>query len=301
MHELLLFGQVPFERHTHILKILAGLAGMQPQRVIERHLVFRPRRSPTSRNTQVGASQGIQNQQMQALQGQLQGELFYLKLVSEIGEDWVSKNGSVGRNEDPAEDTVIGGLYEQVDQSGRVPRSEYPAESDSRERESKSPSWSLRFSDLPEVGGRRPVTSRMIAAIDVIEGDPIRFMDAYGYNYVSEYVLEGHRLIHNNIILLFYHILRFPADMEVQTDPASDSTTNGSSAAPREILPPYASLLPLDSTNAFVLQASIRVQDGNKVEPMTLGMTELKGFKDSMRGVVDLEVGDRLALDTRFR
>ena len=34
---------------------------------------------------------------------------------------------------------------------------------------------------------------------------------------------------------------------------------------------------------------------------MTIGMNELKNFKETMKGVVDMEVGNRLALDTRFR
>lgn len=32
-----------------------------------------------------------------------------------------------------------------------------------------------------------------------------------------------------------------------------------------------------------------------------MGINELKAFKDLMKGVVEMEVGDRLALDTRAR
>jgi mediator of RNA polymerase II transcription subunit 18 len=45
MHELLLYGQVPLERHDQVLKILAGIAAMQPQALFERHLIYRPMRS----------------------------------------------------------------------------------------------------------------------------------------------------------------------------------------------------------------------------------------------------------------
>ena len=48
-----------------------------------------------------------------------------------------------------------------------------------------------------------------------------------------------------------------------------------------------------------MLQASALVQDGTKPESITLGINELKVFKDMMKGVVELEIGDRLALDTR--
>lgn len=45
MHELSLYGQVPLERHDQVLKILAGIAAMQPQTLFERHLIYKPMRS----------------------------------------------------------------------------------------------------------------------------------------------------------------------------------------------------------------------------------------------------------------
>jgi mediator of RNA polymerase II transcription subunit 18 len=45
MHELLLYGQVPLERHDQLLKVLAGIAAMQPQTLFERHLIYKPMRS----------------------------------------------------------------------------------------------------------------------------------------------------------------------------------------------------------------------------------------------------------------
>jgi len=262
---------------------------MQPQRVLERHLIFKPRRTPGQRGAQVGGTQGVQNAQAQALQGQLGGELYYLQLVGEVeeGEFEPRKNASAEAAGDhdetmldesesgPSEGTVKsngdavnggeGGLYNFAKQT-----------------------WSLRFNDLPEVTGRRPVTSRLISSIDIVEGDALDFMNALGYNYVSEYVLEGHRVIHNNIVLLLHRILRFTA-------------SPGHQGVPLKQLPPCATLKPLDPSGAYLLQASVRVQDGSKPEGMTLAINELKTFKDLMKGVVDLEVGDRLSLDTRVR
>lgn len=60
-------------------------------------------------------------------------------------------------------------------------------------------------------------------------------------------------------------------------------------------------LQPLDESGAYLLQAAVRVQDGSKPEDMNKGQSELLGFKESMRGSVDLRVVDRLSLDTRFR
>lgn len=84
MHELLLFGQIPASRHDQVLNILAGVAGMQPVPVLEKHLVFKPNRLPASaRPVQVGGAQDIQKSQVQALQAQNQGDLFYMQLVAE--------------------------------------------------------------------------------------------------------------------------------------------------------------------------------------------------------------------------
>lgn len=45
----------------------------------------------------------------------------------------------------------------------------------------------------------------------------------------------------------------------------------------------------------------MRVQDGSKVETMTKGVIELLSLKETLKGVVEMEMGDRLALDTRAR
>ncbi len=57
----------------------------------------------------------------------------------------------------------------------------------------------------------------------------------------------------------------------------------------------------LDTSETYILQAAVRVQDGSKVETMTKGVNELLNLKETLKGVVDLEMGDRLALDTRVR
>lgn len=45
MHEVLLYGQVPLARHEQVLKILAGIAAMQPQTVYERHIILKQMRT----------------------------------------------------------------------------------------------------------------------------------------------------------------------------------------------------------------------------------------------------------------
>ena len=181
MHELLLFGQVPSWRHEQLLKILAGIAGMQPQRVLERHLIFKPSRSPTQRGGQVGGSQGVQGAQIQALQGQMHGDLFYLQLVGDLSPGSSGQAETVGTATKP-QDVVMSdghedGLVEvQSLSNGNSHANGIKAASRSPER-----TWSLQFRDLPEVAGRRPVTSRLMADIAITSGNTLSFMEALGY------------------------------------------------------------------------------------------------------------------------
>ena len=180
MHELLLFGRVSQARHDQLLQIIAGVAGMPPTRLIERHIIFKPKRTPGSKATHIGGTQAVQTQQMQALQGQLKGELFYLQLVGELAEASISGED---RLPDPGDHD-----------------SKYATDLRENGKDARSPdfhgsSWSLCFFDQPDPG-RRPVTSRMISSVQIIEGNAFDFMDGLGYQYalclttVSEHWLK---------------------------------------------------------------------------------------------------------------
>ena len=110
------------------------------------------------------------------------------------------------------------------------------------------------------------------------------FLTTRHSRHVSSYTISGHRFTHHSISLLLYRIF-LPASVE-----KNDSTSDG---LPQPRL--------LDPSGTYILQASVRVQDGSKVETMTKGVNELLGLKETLKGVVELEIGDRLALDTRVR
>jgi mediator of RNA polymerase II transcription subunit 18 len=50
-----------------------------------------------------------------------------------------------------------------------------------------------------------------------------------------------------------------------------------------------------------MLQATVRVANGTDVDSVNIGVNELKAFAASMKGAVDLDIGDRLAMDTRVK
>ena len=105
--------------------------------------------------------------------------------------------------------------------------------------------------------------------------------------------------MHNNVIVLLYRLLRVP---ETNSNPLKVSGGR-SEAGPGSLdaVHHLSSWKPLDPSGSYILQASVRVQDGSKPESMSLGTSELQNFKEMLKGVVDLEVGDRLAMDTRVR
>ena len=108
------------------------------------------------------------------------------------------------------------------------------------------------------------------------------------HSYVSEYIIEGYRFIHQNVILLLHRVVRM-------------SGSGLDQRSPRKDLPKSGILEPLDPSGARVLQSSVRIQDGSKPDSISVGINELKVFKEMMRGVVELDIGDRLALDPRLK
>lgn len=108
------------------------------------------------------------------------------------------------------------------------------------------------------------------------------------YSYTTAYVLQGHHFTTNNIHLRLTRTLLLPTNYASDTGPAP---------APSDV----SSLSPLDASGAYLLEASLRVHDGAQPELMGRGATELMGLKEALKGVVELEPVERLALDTRVK
>lgn len=342
MQELLLFGQVPSPRHDYVLSVLAGIAAMQPKPILEKHLVFKPSRPLTS----VRASPAIVHQgrvstaHVQPLQAP--GDLFYLTVVidindltrSGVGAGAANNVATVERHGWASKDGVswffihlfIYCTISENDKSNRqIPNTDFIGST------RKSPEeWTLQFRDLPEVNGRRTVTSRQMFDMDFKSGEALAFMTALDYSWVlwspplcthatflffillyiyittssfphpkllfstishtSSHLIAGHRLSHLSTSLLLYH--------PVASNSIAPSLGSGLSPGHAGLAPGSC---PLDPLGGYILQASLMVQDVNKPELMTRGINELMTLKDMLKGVVDINVGDRLSLDTRVK
>jgi mediator of RNA polymerase II transcription subunit 18 len=149
MHELLLYGQVPSGRHDQVLKILAGVAAMQPLRVLQRCIVYKPLREPEEPglNVRRGGTQNIAVKQ--AKPAAAAAALYYTKLVQKLGEeDFGAGEGT-------------------------------PLSADVKDGD--EPKWSMRWEDIPDTGDRG-VSIRFTNTTDLLAGDPHTHMVAAGPN-----------------------------------------------------------------------------------------------------------------------
>jgi len=143
MHELLLFGQVPEVRCLQVLNVLAGITAMQPQRVIERHLVYKPTVGLQERGPKVGGTQEIAPEKRRTQQAAQNTELNFVQLVQDLEE------------------------------------TDFGHSTDGTSKETKP--WRMEFADLPEAG-RKAVASRLTSTTDIKGGDPDNYMKGLGYS-----------------------------------------------------------------------------------------------------------------------
>lgn len=104
--------------------------------------------------------------------------------------------------------------------------------------------------------------------------------------FVTEYYMEGHRFVHDNIIISLHRPLQEPGARSLSTEP-------------KAVLPAFDALQPLDGS--YLLEAKIRVQDIEKAAVVKAGVDELNAFKAQMKGCVELFAPERLHLDTRVK
>ena len=106
---------------------------------------------------------------------------------------------------------------------------------------------------------------------------------------MTQFLQSGHSFTHHNTALTLTRTLLMPEAVAAQ--PRLRSST----------LPDASEFKPLDTSGAFTLQAAVTVLDASKPEVVSRATSELLQFKETMKGVVDMRVVERLALDTRVK
>lgn len=251
MHELLLYGQVPQTRHDQVLKVLAGIAAMQPHRILKRHLVYKPQRDPDEPGSHLkrGGTQAVAQKNTTKQVGQK--PLYFTQLVYHLSDD------------------------------------DFDATNAEKANGNSQHKWSYEWHDIPDPADRGVLIRQTLASND-LAGSAHAYSVGLGNQFVSEYYIEGHQFVHENVVILLHRILHEPGVRSLET-------------TPKEHLPSFSQLHPLDPSGAYILEAKIRVQDLNNPALVDLGIEELKAFQTQMRGCVQLNVPDRLSLDTRVK
>ena len=158
---------------------------MQPQPLVERHLILKPKKSPTIA-VQVGAKQGIQSSQ----KAPTHGDLFYVQLVRAFDDDQgvsvtkpIQSSGQdveMFQNNDKDDGVGIAQDGKHETSAITVVSTEGTSKASRQGLASSAQSWSFEFRDMPEVPGRRPVTSRLMNSTPILVGDPVAFVEAFG-------------------------------------------------------------------------------------------------------------------------
>lgn len=272
MHELLLHGSVPVARHHQMLSVLAGLtATPSPPRVLERHFIYRPERTPSSQpysSVKVGASQQIDagktfKKSQQALEARL------VRIVQELDASADNANAALDVDEmDGIEDAkpISNGNHVYEDES----------------------IWTLHVDETPEPSVRTHVSRKTSRQIFNSIGDAETYIAQHELKVVSQYLLVGHRFVHNNLFLKLYQCMQLlPHDRGGDSGP--DTRLSGFERRP------------LDSSGAFVLESSAAVEDGTDATLMSSASAMLLRLKDHLDGCIELKAVERLSMDTRAR
>nr|KAK5438344.1 DNA kinase/phosphatase Pnk1 [Exophiala xenobiotica] len=260
MHEFALYGQVTKDDHHRMLQQLAGYTRMQPQDVVEIHLIFKARQPPGLDNVpSAGGSQGIMQPEAQKVRAMLNAGLYYVQLVGEVmqNETKHTTNGDISMtdgNGEPDKSTI---------------------------------KWTFEFKDTPDPG-KQAISSRLIYRIPFEAGDFVEFLNAFGYEYVSRYMLVGSNFYDQDTTLSVHKVVQLP---QVPADKAISDVS---------FLSDISKLQDFDGSGGYVVQASIDVVDGNHPELKDRATRQLLAHKEALKQAVDLTPGDRLALDTRL-
>ena len=113
------------------------------------------------------------------------------------------------------------------------------------------------------------------------EGDAIAFMAALGYGLQTAYFARNHRIVHGNVVFTLSQVCTAP--------PGEEGFGIGEE------------MNALDEEEGWMLKAAVRLASATDVESGNRAVEELRRAKEMLRGVCELEVVERLALETRVK
>lgn len=107
----------------------------------------------------------------------------------------------------------------------------------------------------------------------------LQFLEDLGYDVINQYWLSGIRFFHNDIIIEIFKILIRDDETSVSNDKIK--------------------LKLLDDSNEFQVRAYINVPKSTDVELISQGAKDLARFQDFLKNLIQLEIPDRMYMDSR--
>lgn len=145
----------------------------------------------------------------------------------------------------------------------------------------------VRYVETPEPETKAFILRRVDES-DVTANDLQKYADPNKFSRVADYYIEGQRLTCRDIdISLYRHILAGTAD-------------NGTTADERDGLK-LDDMKLLDPSGAFIVEATVRIDDRTKPALVLTATEELTWFRSEMKGSIEMRAPERLSLDTRVR
>lgn len=145
--------------------------------------------------------------------------------------------------------------------------------------------WRQRVEQTPDPSVKDH-TAREVVENEV--KDAKVFLDTSSYRLLGQQYALGHRFVSGNVVIRIFRVLlstqQLPADEILEGPPL-----------------PASELNVLDPSGTYVVEVSVRMEDRKKTKITEQAVAELRVFKQSVEGVIDLRVPDRLALDTRVK
>ncbi|KAF7193535.1 Mediator of RNA polymerase II transcription subunit 18 [Pseudocercospora fuligena] len=165
--------------------------------------------------------------------------------------------------------------------------------------EAEAGPWTFRAEALPDPG----LTDYIARNYDehlATEDELQRLRQPELYKFRRQFLTEANRFVHNNVVTRLYRMRQAPESAgkrpQEYTMHSADLSDPISSPAP---FPKDQKLI--DPSGSWIIEVSIRVEDGNNSTLTDKAKQELLAFKETMDGALDLIAPDRLALDSRVK
>ncbi|KAF4637330.1 hypothetical protein G7Y89_g744 [Cudoniella acicularis] len=235
MHELFLTAHVPNDDLSRAVRILQGYCGTKPQAVLSRRLLWE---GPKTRNNLKGIDTAFIMRQPQpkipfwrSLNEQLVRQSYIVTLTYDVDKSFFGQQeASEEETQEPVKNTTVLGCDQLL--------------------------GSLRWNDLPDPAGARPVNTRSYIQIDS-EKSLCTIIQSIGYRFTRQVIQECYRFINGNVVFELSRYLQLPEDIESKSPPNTNNP-----------LPSFNTLVSFDSENKWILMASVRVFNGNDPEQM---------------------------------